>query len=277
MTKISEEDVRAACVDLLNGGGSIRAVEGQTVRGPFSVEFELGGWRGEICSSYSSPDFYRFLTSVGRAHCDDETCEQVYGGRGYDGSDLILRTRNVPMGNHDPLGGGSFANYWRRTVEMCWDGLPVPYPVCYMQRKGRELLIFERKGVWRELGSQRTNQLSGGRVRQVAELMYEMHQKGYYHRRLSKGGSVKVGPDGRLLLDHLEGAWKVRLPVFAHEVKVGADLAGVVEGTREAGGNIDAAELARHYFAKRGGVSVQNRIIAARAGVDPIHKKGAER
>ncbi len=272
MSGIEEEEVQSACDDLLTGEGKVRGVEGQDVRGPFTVNFALGIWDGAICTSYSRPEFYRFLTDImNEQENPDQTSESVFCGRGRGGRDLVLKIRKMVTPRMGLFSRCRLKNFWDRLIEMRWDGLAVPEPVCYIRGKAREGLVFERRGTVRDVRELTKSGEETELINRTAELLHRMHSAGYYHRALSEEGSINAGTDGSLTVDHLESAWNFSLPLLGHEAMVGADLGEFCEGFPGGVNCGAAARLMKRYEDLCDGYEVQQKIIASFAGSD-VHE-----
>jgi lipopolysaccharide heptosyltransferase I len=261
MTEISAEQVFDAADRLLRGGGSCRGEETEIVRGPFTAGFKLGQWRGEVATSYSEPEFFRFasgLISAGNMQAHGGEVKAHYEGT--SGRNLVIRSmKRTPFRERGVAGlvqNGGLGNFWRRAVEMRWAGLPVPYPVCYLQSGGQQYLIMEDDG---ECADVRDALVRGGNSQldqNLAGLLQRMHCAGYYHGGLERRCSVAVTANGRLHVDHLERALHLRLPLLLREVAAGLDLHGFLAGIDiETGGRIRDAMRCYVCDADRGMVA----------------------
>jgi len=167
MAEISVEQVLAAALRVLGGGGRARA-HGGLIRGAFSAGFELGRWRGEVCTAYSAPSFFRLFAALSerrqaapsgptpppwheRAECTVEGERRL----------LVIR-RRPGQGLRPPvqslLEGLRAVNWWRAALRLARTGLPARLPVCIARLGpslfGQHVLVAEHiegalpRGCW---------------------------------------------------------------------------------------------------------------------------------
>ncbi len=124
MASISVGQVLNAARRVLDGEGACRA-EQDPPRAPFTWVFRLGPRRGETATLYSAPEFFTWLCEPdsivrpndGQLHPVNSPCDF--------GAGRFLARRS---------GGRGGRAAWRSLVGLAERGLPVPTPVCYMEK-----------------------------------------------------------------------------------------------------------------------------------------------
>lgn len=231
MTEITAEQVYAAAERVLSGEATCRSRPGQTIHAPFSVGFDLGRWRGQICTSYSRPDFFRLVSRIADLSVTATTGGQrTLEGEGFGGGNLLVRSRTVTdRGGRWKIFAGNLRNFWDKAMAMRRRGLPAPFPVCYLCRSGTEVLILEQPPGSCDVRMQ-TDLRGPEMLIRAAGLMERMHAQGFYHGNLERPGSVAVDDHDRLLLDHLDRSRQMCLPFPFSSLLAGWDLRSFARG-----------------------------------------------
>ncbi|MFO8008977.1 MAG: glycosyltransferase family 9 protein [Candidatus Brocadiia bacterium] len=195
MTTITTGRVLDAARRVLDGEGAVRAEDGLRQR-PFTWSFRLGRWRGEVNTAYSAPEFFRWLCEAERAAAGDEAAAlpapegrerwSLQGPGEVDGRLLLERT-----GSRRCL-----RRAWRFGTRMSSRGLPVPLPVCMMERPAlggaKQVLVAEQPPHTEPLPAWLTEHWAGAGPEQKERIvarwvaaMRSLHAGGFWHGRLT--------------------------------------------------------------------------------------------
>ncbi|KPK61844.1 MAG: hypothetical protein AMK73_07585, partial [Planctomycetes bacterium SM23_32] len=257
MTSISADSVLGAALEVLDGGGERRAREGP-IKKAFAADFQFGEWRGQITTCYSAPEFYRRVCDPeGLVEGPDarEVCASsgrrtasVPGRAAGLAARLVARfhrpLRRLDRRLGDLLENARARKSWDASLRLERDAVPVPFPVCYMERGagwGKEQLLVceelpgattlagllsqEGEGRWAGAGPRER----GALIEAVAGLVRALHRAGHFHGDL-RAANILVwpaqdgGPAGLCVIDLARTKWLGWAPPMLRDVFCGVDL-----------------------------------------------------
>jgi hypothetical protein len=248
MTQIAVDQVVHACRRLLDGRGEVRARSG-LLRRPFSVEFELGRWRGEARTDCSMPAFYRLVAelSAGRLPPGTRTADGEWDRRvevtvdGERRRTLLAWPRQKGPNEQDrspTRPGGNARNYWRSAFRLLQEDLPARFPVCFVRRKGilrkNEILMVEEVPGCRPLTAALNSSTDrGALMHALALLVRRLHLGGQYHGDLGPR-AILVDGAGRLFFERLHRGRSLRwVPPLLRELAWGLDVRRLIRRLRD--------------------------------------------
>jgi len=282
MLEISADQVYAAALRVLNGGGTVRARKG-AIRRPFVADFRLGEWAGQACTAYSAPAFYRLVAALGGG-AEAEPIESAGGWRErvsctVEGETRRLLVRRWRRRDGARRGPPSLArtvrtkNYWRSALRLRRRGMPTRMPVCYMQTgplyaREQLLMVEDMPGVQPFAAAVESRGDPVALMQSLAELIRRVHDAGHYHGDL-RAENVLVDGAGRLFLDGLDKAWAAaHLPALVRDVLGGFEVRRLLRSLRGVVSERGAAGLVRTYCRRIAGDPVRLRIV--RWAIGPV-------
>ncbi|MFP4176990.1 MAG: glycosyltransferase family 9 protein [Candidatus Brocadiia bacterium] len=246
MTRISENKVYEAAVGMLNGGGSLRGRKGRGINKPFSVEFDLGPWEGELATCYSFPEFYRFLSD--QAGISRPGPERFVENPPGECPSLFVRCREVGDDWNGKLDGlfvkASLRNHWEKSRMLWWNGFTVPFPVAWMRGRGKEVFLGHYPAGCSEIVHDGMNRERKVRLQRA---LHRLHARNVYHLGLDRAGAFGFDDEGNVVLDRLGRARQSWLPPVLRDIVLGLELKRLRSGTAFLRGGTEARQFVESY------------------------------
>jgi hypothetical protein len=212
MYRISVEMVNKAATELIENPPLPRCTTGITPLSGYT-SFELGDCRGKINASFSMPGFYKKLAQLSSDTSSDKDglTNMRFETNGATGQHIIMKRCEITSSR-------AMERTWKNAVELWHKSVPLFMPVCFMVRdKGPQsitgaFMLFQKKTAW----ANNIVEHPGETLGEIAILTCKLHNNGF-HILGSPGKNFRLDDKGMVILNGLEGLFKIPLPPLARE------------------------------------------------------------
>ncbi len=250
MTRISVSQVQRAASRLLHGSPQPCRSLVFSLKKPFFCDFRLGNLSGKTHSSFSRPDFYRFLSATMEKGMDENKIFLPMPAKAKSGCFADQRVIHEPGGHFNFIyarlnrmsgdrsqlrrrlrRGVSFKQYWRAALQLYESNIDCVMPICRLERSGfsrcDEVLLFDAVP---EISVGRLSGIKNGRepemLKKIAGMLCHFHREGFHHSRLYLNDITFLDRDTPTITS-LENIWRLKLPPILSDISHGRQLRNI--------------------------------------------------